>query len=185
MWSNKKFYVAILAFCIFNIVNVSAQSEVTVLINANVIDGVSSSIKPNQTIIIKDGLIESISSGKKSYPKNAHVIDVQNHYVLPGLIDAHAHVDNIANAQRALTYGTTTIRSASVGSYADVALQRLVLEGRIIGPEIIPTGVYVQPNLGRSILATPELSELYDGVETEEAIRKLVQINIKNGVQYI
>lgn len=161
------------------------NAQVTAITNVNVIDGVSQNIQYERIIIIKDGKIDRITDNRTAIPAGAEIIDAENHFALPGLIDAHAHVDNIPNARRALSYGTTTIRSASVGSYADVVLQKLVQEDRMILPEIIPAGLFVQPDLGGTILADPELTQLIGGVETEAALRKLVQINVKNGAQYI
>lgn len=182
----KRSLFLLIGIFLYNSISVSAQNDETiVLTNANLIDGISNKVRPNSTIIIKNGVISSISTGSKNIEKSATIIDLEGHYVLPGLIDAHTHIDNLANAERALSYGTTTLRSASVGSYADVALQRLVQDGKIAGPEIIPTGVFVQPKLGGSILADPDLASLYDGVESEEALRELVRINVRNGVQYI
>jgi imidazolonepropionase-like amidohydrolase len=163
----------------------TAQQNRLILTNANILDGKSERIKKDQAILIEDHTIKKITSDITALPENVPTIDVKNHYLLPGLIDAHAHVDKLENAKRALTYGTTTIRSASVGSYADVSLNRLVTTGKIAGPEILPAGVFVQPDLGASILADPRLASLYDGVESEEELRKLVQINIDNGVEVI
>lgn len=182
----KKSLFLLIGIFLFSSISISAQNDGTIILtNANLIDGITNNVRSNSTIVIKNGVITSISTGSKNLDKSATIIDLQGHYVLPGLIDAHTHIDNLANAERALSYGTTTLRSASVGSYADVALQRLVQDGKIAGPEIIPTGVFVQPRLGGSILADPDLSSLYDGVESEEALRELVRINVRNGVQYI
>lgn len=164
---------------------IHAQNDSFVLTNANIIDGKTNFVQSGRAIVVKGGMIDAIVSDTSRLPAGIKRIDLKNLYIIPGLVDAHAHVDNLEDAARALSYGTTTIRSASVGSYADVALQRLVQQGKIAGPEIIPAGVFVQPNLGESILADPELAGLYDGVESEQALRKLVQINIGNGAQVI
>lgn len=164
---------------------IQAQNERIILTNANIIDAEVNEIKKNYSIIINDGKIEDIFSGRSDIPDDAQTIDLNNRYVLPGLIDAHAHIGSLENARRALVYGTTTIRSASVGSYADVAMQRLVQENKIAGPELIPTGVFVQPDLGEDILADPELASLFEGVTSEEALQKLVRVNVENGVQFI
>ena len=184
MGNLTRLLLSISFLLIYNLPSHGQQNQVA-LINANVIDGLKGEVSRNQVIIIKNGVIAEIRPGDGNIPQGEGVIDVQGQYVLPGLIDAHVHVSSLENAERALMYGATTMRSASVGSYADVALQQLVQQGKIAGPEIIPAGVFVQPDLGESILADPELSALYKGVETEEALRKLVQVNIKNGVQFI
>lgn len=176
----------ILLFLIFfSAANLKAQSKQIILTNANLIDGITGELQERQTIVIEDDKIEAITTGTANIPDDATIIEASKYYVLPGIIDAHAHVSTLENARRALIYGTTTIRSASVGSYADVALQRLVQEGKIAGPEVIPAGVFVQPDLGESILADPRLAGLHEGVESEEALRRLVRTNIENGVQVI
>ena len=186
MYLNKKLLSSFLALILICSTTIIAQkSDKTILINVNLIDGVTYEVQPNKTITMENGKITSISNKKSGFDKSAIIVDIEGHYVLPGLIDAHVHIDNLENAKRALTYGATTLRSASVGSYKDVALQRLVQDGKIAGPEIIPTGVFVQPKLGASILADPELSSLYEGVKTHDDLRELVRINAKNGVQYI
>lgn len=186
MYLNKKLFLCILTLVLCTATSITAQkSEKTVLINVNLIDGVAYNVQLNKAITMENGKITSISDMSKGFDKSATIVDIEGHYVLPGLIDAHVHIDNLENAKRALMYGTTTLRSASVGSYKDVALQRLVQDGKIAGPEIIPTGVYMQPKLGGSVLADPELSSLYGGVNTDTELRELVRINIKNGVQFI
>lgn len=165
-----------------------AQNSTLVLTNANIIDGVEQELKTDHTVVIRDGQIRDIfgADEDRDFPEDSEIIDLEGAYLLPGLIDAHAHVSSLENADRALQYGTTTIRSASVGSYADVAMQELVHKGELAGPEIIPAGVFVQPNLGEDVLADPALAELHNKrVESEEDLRKLVQINIENGVQFI
>lgn len=162
-----------------------AQSGDIVLTNVNIIDGLNNEVLKEHSIVISDGVIQAVVPDEDELSGDARIIDLDNRFVLPGLIDAHAHVNSLENAERALTYGTTTIRSASVGSYADVAMQQLVREGRMAGPELIPAGVFVQPDLGEDVLADPELAGLYDGVTTEEALRELVRINVENGVQFI
>lgn len=174
----------LIVFCLLTL-PILAQGKSIILSNANIIDVVTAEVQTCQSIFINDGKIGSIKPATNDLPEGTNIVDVRNNYVFPGLIDAHAHVDNLEDTARPLSYGTTTIRSASVGSYADGVLQALVQEGKIAGHEIIPSGVFVQLNFTGSILADPALAVLYGGVEAEEELRKLVQINLKNRAQII
>jgi imidazolonepropionase-like amidohydrolase len=53
------------------------------------------------------------------------------------------------------------------------------------GPDVLATGVYVTPNLEDSILADPRLAPLFRGVQTDEELRLLVQVNADRGVDVI
>src|SRR5258706_241509 len=65
--------------------------------------------------------------------------------ILPGLIDAHAHISDTAAATVALMSGVTTARSAGVPMFADVALREMVKSGYLAGPDILAAGVHLQP----------------------------------------
>lgn len=156
-----------------------------VLTNAHVIDGTSAQPVRDATVVVVDGRIERVETGVVELPGGAQVIDLQGRYLLPGLIDAHTHISDLAAARRALESGVTTFRSSSVGSYQDVALRELARTGAIAGPDVLATGVFVTPELGESILADPRLASLHDGVEEEEELRHLVRINVDRGVDWI
>jgi len=155
------------------------------LTNANLFDGVNDEITEDVTVLVSDGRIERIDTGDVNIPRDYTVIDVEGNYLMPGMIDVHTHADSIERAKRALDSGVTTIRSASVSAYQDVALRELVRSGKLAGPEVIAAGVYVTPELGRGQLADPRLAELFDGVNTDEDLRRLVNINIDRGVDVI
>jgi imidazolonepropionase-like amidohydrolase len=154
------------------------------LTNANLFDGVNDSIVENATVLVRDGRIESISRDG-NVPRDYEVVDIEGNYLMPGMIDVHTHIDTIDRAERALASGVTTVRSASVSAYQDVALRELVRSGQLAGPDFLAAGVYVTPELGRGQLADPRLAEFYDGVDTDEDLRRLVQINIDRGVDVI
>ena len=161
-----------------------AQS-VFVFTHANVIDGVTQHVLEDATVIVRDGRIESIQTEATTLPEDAEVIDLEGRYLLPGYIDAHAHVASLASAECALASGVTTMRSANTSAYQDVALREMVREGVLIGPEILAAGTFVTPNLGERILADPRLARLHGGVNTEEELRYLVQINLDRGADVI
>lgn len=155
------------------------------LINANLFDGVNDRITEHATILVSDGKIESIGTGDVDIPSGYEVVDVENNYLMPGMFDVHTHIDTIDRAKRALDSGVTTVRSASVSAFQDVALRELVRTGMLPGPEMLAAGVYVTPELRNGALADPRLAEFYDGVNSDEDLRKLVNINADRGVDVI
>ena len=178
-------YFFVICFLFVMPAEAQTESETLVLINARVIDGIQSSPTDLATIVISDSAIQSIEVGGE-VPEGANrVVDVEGRYALPGLMDAHVHISSIDAAKRALGSGVTTVRSASTAYYADVSLREMVREGVLAGPDVIATGVFVTPNLRDGVLSDPRLASLHDGVESEEALRHLVSVNIDRGVQFI
>jgi imidazolonepropionase-like amidohydrolase len=155
------------------------------LTNANLFDGVNNAITENVTVLIRDGRIERIDTGDVNVPSDYTVIDVEGNFLMPGMIDVHTHLNTIERAKRALDSGVTTVRVAGVNAYQDIALRELVRSGKLAGPEVLASGVFVIPDLGPSVLADPRLAEFYDGVDGEEDLRRLVNINIEHGVDVI
>ncbi len=160
------------------------QAQNFALTNANVLDIDAGKILANQTVLTSGGKIDKIGSNL-SIPGGFEEVDLEGRYVLPGLIDAHTHISSIDAATRALNSGVTTARSASTSAYQDVTLRDMVLKGQLAGPEILAAGVFVTPQLGETVLADSRLGELMGGVESEEALRKLVNINADRGANVI
>ncbi|GAJ98299.1 hypothetical protein [Geomicrobium sp. JCM 19055] len=52
--------------------------------NVTVIDGTGSQAKENQTVIVKDGKIEQITSSNTTLDPSFEVIDGEGNYLLPG-----------------------------------------------------------------------------------------------------
>jgi imidazolonepropionase-like amidohydrolase len=156
------------------------------LVNANVVDGVSGNVVRDATIVIEGTRITRIAP-RLAPPRGAgvQVIDLAGRWVAPGLIDAHTHIATLANAKRALFSGVTTVRSASVPAYQDVAMRDQARAGQILAPDVLAAGVFVTPNLGETVLADRRLGALAGGVTTPEQLRALVRVNLDRGVDWI
>lgn len=173
---------AVLTVSAISAVPASAQLAIT---HANVVDVTSGAITANATIVVQGRLIVSIAANG-AVPAGATVIDAAGRYVTPGLIDAHTHIATLANARRALESGVTTVRSASVPHYEDVALRELVKAGVLAGPDVVAAGVFVTPDLGETVLADPKLGAYFaSGVRTPDALRGVVRVNIEHHVDVI
>jgi len=162
-----------------------AQGGSFALTNANLFNGIDDRIQENVTVLVNDGRIERIAGSNASIPSAYEVIDCEGNFLMPGLFDVHTHVNSLAQARRALESGVTTIRTASVPAFQDVSLRELAKAGKIPGPDVAAAGVFVTPDLGETVLADPRLKELAGGVNTDEELRLLVNINADRGVDVI
>ena len=107
----------------------SAGADGLALVNCNVFDGVENGIRENATLLVSGDRIERIADRDDDRPDGYEVIDCAGHYLAPGLIDVHTHLDNPEAMRRALDSGTTTVRSASVPAFQDVGLREKGLHG--------------------------------------------------------
>ncbi|MDH3711410.1 MAG: hypothetical protein OER04_16060, partial [Cyclobacteriaceae bacterium] len=149
--------------------------------NVRIFDGNNERIIDGSAIKIKGRTIEWMGKQPAEDPDGYEVIDGLGYYLMPGMIDAHTHINTLEGAERALHSGVTTVRSASTKGYQDVSLGNLSRKGLIPGPDFVSAGIYVTPNLGETVLADPRLSSLIEGVHTEEMLRLLVKINADRG----
>jgi imidazolonepropionase-like amidohydrolase len=132
-----------------------AQNQVPptiVLQHANVIDGVSSQPALDVTIVLRDGKIASIGAPSPNDSTGAHIIDLAGRWVLPGLIDAHTHVNTIAAANAALESGLTTVRITGSEHYVDIGLCELHRGGMFTIPDVVACGYQIRPDLSEQFI---------------------------------
>src|SRR5262245_2127520 len=99
------------------------ENQILVMTHANVIDGRSNEPLRDATIVIRNGKIEEI--GRVNAPAGATVLDLKGRWLLPGFVDAHAHIANLAAARIALQSGVTTARDLGVNHYFDIGVREL------------------------------------------------------------
>lgn len=156
------------------------------LANANVVDVRGGGISRDVIVVVRGGRIESVGAGAP--PTGAEVVDLRGFYITPGFFEGHYHGSTVESARRALASGVTTARSASVQGYTDVAQRDMVDAGYLAGPDILPAGVYVTPELGRTndVLADPRFYKFANrSVRGEAALREVVRVNADRGVEWI
>lgn len=161
----------------------TAQGDLYI-VDARVLDGVSAVPLDNATVHVQGGRIVSVQAAGAP-PAGARVIDAGGRFLLPGLMDAHSHVNTLEGYRRALESGVTTVRTAGVDGYTDVAMGEMVDAGQMPGPDVLPTGVYVTPDIGDAVLADPRLHALTGEVRSLEDLEHLVRVNGERGARWI
>ena len=87
------------------------SGETTVFRGFTLIDGTDRSPIPNAAMLVRDGRIVSVGRAEAvRIPRDARVMQMSG-YVIPGLINAHGHVNSPADLKTYAAYGVTTVYS--------------------------------------------------------------------------
>ena len=97
----------------------SEESSSKLIINANVVSMQDGQVLPNQRIRIDQGIITAVGSANE-LPLDAgqQLIDVAGAYVIPGLRDAHVHIQDSRELAVYLFYGVTGVRELDGSDWA-------------------------------------------------------------------
>src|SRR5215813_12695651 len=155
------------------------------LTHANVIDGISNEALGDVTVIVRDGRIEKI--GKIAGPPDATNLDLKGKWLLPGFVDAHAHIATLSAARAALASGTSTARNLGVNHFIDIGIRELNHAGAIDLPDIWAAGYHVRPRPAEELfIDIPKLGNLMGKeVSGPENLRRIVRAQIERGVNVI
>ncbi len=161
------------------------QPSLLVFTRANVIDGVASEPLRDATVVVRDGKIEQI--GKMNPPAGATVIDLNGKWLLPGFVDAHAHIATLAAARAALASGATMARDLGVNHFVDIGIRELNRAGASDLPDIVAAGYHVRSRPAEELFVDlPKLSDLMGRqVSGADAVRRIVRAQIERGVNVI
>jgi imidazolonepropionase-like amidohydrolase len=201
----------ILIFLCFQSISVMAQTQY--IYCGHLIDGTSKNVKTEQTIIIEKGNIREVKSGYAIPPEGAEVIDLKDHYVMPGFMDMHVHLEFESSpkryenrfrndpadvaleatlyCERTLMAGFTTVRDLG-GTGINVSLQKAVAREFIRGPRIYTaeksiatTGGHADPTNGVRSDMKGDPGPAEGVINGVEDARKAVRQRYKNGADCI
>jgi imidazolonepropionase-like amidohydrolase len=174
----------------------------TALKDATLIPVSGERIEQGTLIIEGDKIAAAGQSSQVEIPDRAKIIDCRGNYVLPGLIDAHVHLDlhgmpdtsheslveDKLRAIRAslemgntLRSGITTVRNAGSTNYIDIAVREAVEQGFAVGPRILASGrIICMLTAGNEYF--PGLYREADGVDEN---RRAAREQLKEGADYL
>ena len=184
-----------------------------VLRGGTLIDGTGSAPVRDATIVLRDDRIESVGTGRGTWPADTEVIDVTGMTVLPGLIDCHDHLASHSydlahrwgldepSSTRALRTARVIEHTLEMGYTAirdagglDAGFRRAVDEGLIRGPRLYTAVAIISPVGGIGDRVSPSGHEcivapdpaLPNGVANGvEDVRKVVRTMIRAGADVI
>lgn len=175
---------------------------ITILQGARLFDGTGSSAREGVTVVVEDGRIAAIAEGVAG-PAQGRVIDLAGRFLMPGLIDCHAHVAAMdlpavpegaeplrpgvmghlvaESLRKALAMGITTIRD--VGSYGDTVLEvrQAMRLGVFRGPRLLTCGKIVSATSagGR------HFGTMYREADGPDEMRKAAREQLRIGADFV
>jgi len=153
------------------------KDHVIALEGATLIDGAGGPPKQDALIIIRNGHIDAIARVNEiAVPRGAEVISLLGKTVIPGLIDAHAHVERWATG-RYVAWGVTTVRDLHGAGDTVLALRNALNLGSIVGPRMFSAGAMID--------GVPPTYSNATGISTPDQARRAVDQHAVAGVDYL
>ena len=113
------------------------------LVGVNVFDGTGAPVREDQVVVVRGTRIETIAPRNGfDIPRTAEVVELSGKWVIPGLIDAHAHVERWS-LPRLLAFGVTSAREMHHQQDSIVALSEEVALGAIRAPRLYIAGAAI------------------------------------------
>ncbi|GAB3467941.1 hypothetical protein GCM10027321_35850 [Massilia terrae] len=138
------------------------------LTHVRVIDGTGGPAQEERTVILRNGRIEAVTDARVAPPAGAHVVALEGHSVMPGLVGMHNHLMYTASLHQDeeghlpppgflvtelafsaprlyLAAGVTTMRTTgSIEPYTDLNIRNKIDALEMPGPHIDVTGPYLE-----------------------------------------
>jgi len=135
-------FIALFSF----LLSLPALADVVVFRNVNVVSMTSPKVAEKQTVVVRDGKIESVGRRAK-VPQGAKVIDGTGKYLMPGLAEMHGHIPPPNSPPGViedvlllyLANGITTVRGM-LGQDGQLELRARTASGELLGPTLYLAG---------------------------------------------
>jgi imidazolonepropionase-like amidohydrolase len=172
------------------------------LTDARLFDGTGAGVREGAGVLVEDGVIARVGDASDAEPEGAQRVDLAGRTLMPGLIDAHAHVFPrppepvhgaeplwpgtaahvlAADLRETLRMGVTTLRD--VGSYGDAVVEarQAMRYGAFRGPRLL--------TCGRIVSATAPGGRFFTGMYREadgpDDVRRAVREQLRRGADFV
>jgi imidazolonepropionase-like amidohydrolase len=138
---------------LFSVAPLSPAPAAVVIRGADVLDVEHGTKLPARDVLLQGGRIAAIRDGGLSAPEGALEVDGRGATLLPGLIDAHAHIDANpaptwkaglpdpeANLRSYLYSGVTTLFEAAGPADRSASRREQLARGELVGPRVYTCG---------------------------------------------
>jgi len=155
-------WIALVAVLLSCFPALSQPSATTYVKAGKLFDSQSGTYRSDVVLVIQGDRIQSVEPSGFKLPADAHVLDLSNDFVFPGLIDCHVHLGSradhyaeithfqdtpfdsaivaVVNARRTVEAGFTTVRDLGSRPFLAVDLRKNIDAGLIPGPRIVASG---------------------------------------------
>lgn len=149
-----------------NVSEIEEGKGTVAIVGVTIIDGKGGAPVKNGTVVIAGNIIESVGeAASTAIPKGAEIIDGKGLSVLPGFIDSHFHLDNMAGLPALfLQHGVTSVR--------DPGAWNETYEGERRSGKMIPRLFLCGPHLDMYPPAYP-----HDAYIVRDSIEAVQQVN--------
>lgn len=105
----------------------------------SMIDDAPVSQSMHAVLVMGDSITEIAAAGEINAPDGVHVVDGRGYTLMPGLIDAHIHLNDETELAAYLAHGVTGLRNMSGYPFHRRLIERIA-NGHLLGPDLITTG---------------------------------------------
>lgn len=157
------------------------------LVNATLVDGTGAAPRMGVAVSVRHGKVATISESAPAATRDIRRIDLNGRYLLPGLIDAHAHMESPAAAWRALQSGVTTARVLGDTYLQAIGTRELIRAGHVPGPELLVSPGHIRPQPGLAFfMVYPQFGDAIDGeLRGPDRVAEATRALIANGADVI
>jgi imidazolonepropionase-like amidohydrolase len=136
---------------------------------ATILDGRGGTPLRDGVVLVRGRTIEAVGSRENVLlPRGTRQVDVSGSWIIPGLIDAHAHVTHWA-LQRYVAYGVTTVRDVHSTPDSIFAMSEAADLGSGLSPRIFVAGAMIDG----SPATYPDATVVTDPREARQAVDRL------------
>jgi imidazolonepropionase-like amidohydrolase len=176
-----------LAALLLSATTCAAAAQELDLLNVTLVDGTGAPPRTGVSVSVRGGKITAISDHAPASTSGVRQIDLKGRYLIPGLIDAHAHIESPAAALRALRSGVTTARVLGDTYLQAIYTRDLIRLGHVPGPEMLVSPGHIRPKPGLAFyMVYPQFADAIDGeLRGPDRIAEATRLLIAKGADVI